>query len=235
MHEMMARYEGTCAGCGKQIRAGSKIMYDPDKRLTYHAGCESAADIEAPYRVAGGSGYGSGGWTPGQVLRRPADMNQPDYITVVRVGKRYYSSDGMSFGVGDDAGYVYWADCRLATPEEVAAKRAEEEIANAMKRAKTRVYEIRHWIMDHGERPEDAGVVRGTVLLDTQDMYGGGGWFVLQPEAIWYVRNNGADGDNWAENNVRTGGAGAIGWRIPMDQALADELRSLDQMLSNED
>lgn len=34
-----------------------------------------------------------------------------------------------------------------------------------------------------------------------------------------------ADGDNWGCNNVRTGGAGAIGWRIPFDAQIADDLR----------
>jgi hypothetical protein len=29
------------------------------------------------------------------------------------------------------------------------------------------------------------------------------------------------DGDNWASNNVRTGGAGAKGWRTAFDKELA--------------
>lgn len=41
--------------------------------------------------------------------------------------------------------------------------------------------------------------------------------------------NNGRDGDNWSRNNVTTGGAGAIGWRIPYDEAVACELRELAQ------
>ncbi len=69
--------------------------------------------------------------------------------------------------------------------------------------------------------------MEGERLIDTQDLYGGGGWFVVGPEGIWRVENNGRDGDNWSANNVRTGGAGAIGYRVPFDQALADELHAL--------
>ena len=36
---------------------------------------------------------------------------------------------------------------------------------------------------------------------------------MVQDEYIWIIENNGADGDNWSLNNVRTGGAGAIGKR----------------------
>ena len=47
------------------------------------------------------------------------------------------------------------------------------------------------------------------------------------PEYLWYVQNNGMDGDNWTLNNVRTGGVGAIGWRVPATSPLAEELRRL--------
>ena len=55
--------------------------------------------------------------------------------------------------------------------------------------------------------------------------YGGGTWVVIEPggDYFWYVENNGADGDDWSRNNVQTGGAGAIGYRLPM----TDEARVL--------
>ena len=48
-------------------------------------------------------------------------------------------------------------------------------------------------------------------------LYGGGVWVVIEPggQHFWYVENNGADGDDWSRNNVSTGGAGAIGYRVP--------------------
>jgi hypothetical protein len=70
-------------------------------------------------------------------------------------------------------------------------------------------------IQKWGTRPE-AEQPDGEVIWDTQNIYGGGDWFVASTDqkTIWYVKNNGADGDNWSYNNVRTGGAGAIGWKM---------------------
>lgn len=237
MCEMMtARYSGICAGCGETIVPGREVAYDPETKLVYHPRCQAAAAIAAPFRLSGGSGYGCMGWEPGQVVRCSEAFRgcgYPEYVTVVRLGERYYGHDGMRFGVGDERGYVYWIDCRPATEEEIAAKKAQEEAAQTVIRARARVKEIARSIIDQGDRPANAGIVQGETLLDTQDIYGGGDWFVLQPDAIWYVQNNGRDGDNWSYNNVATGGAGAMGWRIPLDQALADDLRSLDHMLGD--
>jgi hypothetical protein len=47
------------------------------------------------------------------------------------------------------------------------------------------------------------------------------------PRSIWLVRGNGSDGDNWAPNNVRTGGAGAIGRRLPWTPELEARVRAL--------
>ena len=57
-----------------------------------------------------------------------------------------------------------------------------------------------------------------------QNIYGGGEWFVIGEERIWHVRNNGTDGGDWSLNNVRTGGAGAIGYSVPFDNNLAHRL-----------
>lgn len=229
-----ARYAGICAGCGETIVPGRQIAYDPDTKLVYHPNCQAAAAIPAPFRLSGGSGYGCRPWTPGQVVRCSDILRErgyPEYVAVVRVGERYYGQDGMSFGVGDESGYVYWAQCREATPEEIAIAHQAEEDARRREEARRRVRQIKEDIVNHGERPAKAGAVRGEVLFDTQDIYGGGDWFVIQPEAIWYVRNNGADGDDWSRNNVATGGAGAVGWRVPFSQELVDELRQLARLL----
>ena len=52
---------------------------------------------------------------------------------------------------------------------------------------------------------------------------------------IWYIENNGMDGDDWSRNNVMTGGAGAIGWMIPYDKKLADELKELNDIIPKKD
>ena len=62
------------------------------------------------------------------------------------------------------------------------------------------------------------------------NIYGGGWWYVIQADKIWYVANNGSDGDLWSLNNVRTGGAGAIGQYVSFDAALASKIRKLTKL-----
>jgi len=57
------------------------------------------------------------------------------------------------------------------------------------------------------------------------NIYGGGKWFVLAEDKVWAVANNGHDGDCWAYNNIRTGGAGAIGYCVPRTEELVGEIR----------
>lgn len=59
------------------------------------------------------------------------------------------------------------------------------------------------------------------------NIYGGGWWFVIQSDKIWYIRNNGRDGDLWAINNVQTGGAGAIGRWVPYNAELAEKIKKI--------
>ncbi len=63
--------------------------------------------------------------------------------------------------------------------------------------------------------------------LNPENPWGGGEWWVIQPDWIWHVQNNGFDGDDWNRNNIETGGAGAIGVRVPFSETLAAQIRSL--------
>jgi hypothetical protein len=60
-----------------------------------------------------------------------------------------------------------------------------------------------------------------------QNIYGSGQWWIIQNNWIWHIQNNGMDGDDWGKNNVNTGGAGAIGVRVPFSDELAEKIRSL--------
>jgi hypothetical protein len=130
---------------------------------------------------------------------------------------------------GDYGCYCYY---REATADEIAGLEASEAQAQATREAaqakKQALQEIRALIMAEGEQPIGNNTPEGERVHDSQDIYGGGDWFVIGPEYIWYVKNNGRDGDDWAYNNVRTGGAGAIGWRVDYRQELADKLQSLE-------
>jgi len=117
---------------------------------------------------------------------------------------------------------------RTVAGQREAAKRRREAPAEVRKRAIVqRVKEIACEIRETGERPAGLNDPIGDRLFDTQDIYGSGDWFVVGPEYLWYVQNNGMDGDNWNLNNVRTGGAGAIGYRVPATSPMTAELRSL--------
>jgi hypothetical protein len=114
-------------------------------------------------------------------------------------------------------------------PEDCAKVKAEVRIRNESARTKGEArknlmllcQKSEYYVQGTGHRP--AGE---EIYIDKHSIgYGGGTWVVIEPgeNYFWYVKNNGADGDDWSRNNVMTGGAGAIGYRLPM----TDEARIL--------
>jgi hypothetical protein len=234
-----ARYPGRCAKCGQPIHPGQQISWDPQTRQSTHVTCPTQSEAPqtttqeaAPYHLSGGEGYGYTGWKRGQVVRAPQRLREqgyPEWLCVVRSSERYIRDDGMSFGVGDESGYVYSAECREATAEEAAPQIEAARKQAEIKAAKARVAEIGRQIMQTGERPEASSTnAQGERLLGEHTIYGGGNWLILAADGIWYVQGNGGDGDDWTANNL----PGAIGRRIPFDAALATELRQLATILS---
>lgn len=156
------------------------------------------------------------------------------FYTILTRSRRRVYEDGLSFGLADDEGEIVSGKARLATEEEAApviaaiakaaARKAERQAISAERKAL--VAQIR----EQGDRPEHTV---GDRLLDTVTIYGGGDWFEVTPEGIWYCLNNGSDGADWSQNNVKTWGAGAIGWRIDFDQAIADRINALVQRTDN--
>ncbi len=102
-----------------------------------HVGCQTPSIPTDAIRIGGGSGYGCSGWQSGQVIRNTARNIQnggPEWLFVLACTRKYIREDGMSFGVGDENGYLYTAVCRPATPEEAAPRIAEVRAAEARKR-----------------------------------------------------------------------------------------------------
>lgn len=176
----------------------------------------------------------------GMAYRLTARIDRSEWAKIARYMLYVTTNDGMGMDADDhNLGWVTFypreveealgitGDLTVAGQRE-AAKRRREAPAEVRKRAiAQRVKEIAHEIRETGERPSGLNAPAGDRLFDTQDIYGGGDWFVAGPEYLWYVQNNGMDGDNWGLNNVRTGGAGAIGYRVPVTSPLTDELRRL--------
>lgn len=231
-----ARYSGTCAVCGKRISVGEKIEWDKATKTVVHPECASALTEPAPYTLRGGSGYGYRGWQRGQIVRasdRLRENGYPEWLYVVRAKREYCSEDGMSFGVGDESGYLYTAWCREATPEETAPYIAKMEAEQIRRQKLARVNAIADMIRIDGELPAySESNATGEILLDTFNAYGSGTRFVIDSDSIWFVQNNGMDGDDWSRNNA----PGMICWRIPMkmNERLADELRSLANDLQSD-
>jgi hypothetical protein len=131
---------------------------------------------------------------------------------------------------GEKGCYCYY---RAATPEEISDLEKEEAMRVAERaeidRRKAALAAIKGHIVQTGECPAGRFRLDGEKLHNTGDLYGGGDWFVITPDEIWYVENNGADGDEWSRNNVITGGAGAVGWRVPFDAAIVKRLREIEE------
>ncbi len=186
------------------------------------------------FMISKGSGYGGRPFKVGSVLRNEDHKiaeGQPEYLYVISSKEEYVRYEGMSFGVGDEQGYIYSAKVRAATDEESMGLRMQIEKKENIRKHKQRLKEIGQQIQQTGERPEGTNKPEGKRYADTQNIYGGGEWFVIGEKYIWYVENHGMDGDSWDNNNVRTGGAGAIGWRIPFDKEIADMIIKSDQIV----
>lgn len=229
MRTIKAQYPGECCVCGKGIARGDLIEYEKGHPIR-HAACQMP-DIPADaIHLSDGSGYGVQGWTPGEVIVNPRGA-EPPFLYVLTASSRYVREDGLSFGVGDESGYIYEAVCRAATDEEAAPLRIALAEQQKKQEAEKRRRALAEQIKSTGERPDGKYQPEGHRITDRQNIYGGGDWFVLGTEHVWYVLNNGHDGDDWSANNVRTGGAGAIGWRVARAGELERQLLSIEAVL----
>jgi len=189
--------------------------------------------------------YNVDGYQVSQAVRYGDGWAVVTDVRTFRIDEETASMYGSCF-LGHEGGRGYIGVCRPATEKETLE--AEEEVLEAEeaeriqaalcqkhKSLQNRVEQIARRIRDEGDSPDPSGpsvLIGGQKIFDTQDIHGGGEWFEITDTHIWHVRNNGMDGDNWSQNNVRTGGAGAIGWRIPLDHTTVDELQSLADELA---
>lgn len=232
---MKAKYPGTCRTCGGAIRPGDTIDWEARTRQAFHLQCPPvtprpaaptqeavpAAKAPAAIELSGGSGYGCQGWTVGQVVRsgaRAMAQGQPEYLMVVTAGKTYHREEGMSFGVGDDRGYIYWATCRAATEAESAGLRERLAAKQRAEARKAELQAIAEEIRQAGERPECAAYPRG-VVVEVEPRFRA---LVLADDGIWLTQYNGGDGDRWDLSNLPA----HIGWRVPRDETLVARIEA---------
>lgn len=137
---------------------------------------------------------------------------------------------------GELGAYFYYRD---ATEVERAQYEAEQAAARQRTSDLRELDQIAHRIASEGEYPISSEPITldGEWLdhpRDPMNIHGGGKAFVKTRGHIYFLRNHGADGDSWANNNIRTGGAGAMGWRVPFDQDLWQRIEHLVAALSPE-
>lgn len=72
------------------------------------------------------------------------------------------------------------------------------------------------------EYPPEADV-EGETVYDTYSIYGAGSRIVIGDAWVWWVDNNGMDGDDWSRNNCRLG----IARRLPRTDELVEDAHAL--------
>ena len=156
-------------------------------------------------------------------------------FAVIDVSSDFISDDGESFGAPFDRGWQHTVYTRAATAEETATLVATERAKASRSDAVRQVADLEQIIKTKGSRPPGRNSVSGDVLLVRDAnlrMTGGGSWFQITNSGdIWFIQNNGSDGADWAQNNVATSGAGAIGWRLQHAKDVETRLRALDTIL----
>lgn len=222
-----AKFAGKCAVCDKSIVVGSSIEYTKDVPVR-HADCQPIEIPETAIYLSGGSGYGYKGWHIGEVI-----LEKGEFFKVIQASSKYYrdGDEAMSFGVGDESGYFYSARAIPATEEEAAPLKAAMAEKQKIKDAERLRRAISAEIKEKGIFAPKNSYPEGEFITNRQTIYGGGDWFVIGNDKVWYVLNNGHDGDDWSANNIGTGGAGALGWYVPKTEDILGKLLEMEEVL----
>ena len=132
----------------------------------------------------------------------------------------YVDEEDENLGIGP-MGWIGWL---VACPDQDAcgARKAElrrEAVALATRKKQIDNLERRLFSVGEYITSEDGICLDGIVWERPNrghNIYGGGTQYVVTRAYIWQIQNNGMDGDDWSQNNIRTGGAGAIGYRFDL-------------------
>lgn len=118
-------------------------------------------------------------------------------------------------------------EMRAAHQASIDANRAyETRYSEIMKQRgfwKSKIYELANLAGPcTKEQAAHAATCPRRLVLDMTgaDIYGGGEWCHVDGEDLYFVTNNGSDGDDWSLNNYATGGAGAICYYLPGEAPL---------------
>lgn len=179
----------------------------------------------------------NGAYTRGEIVR------DGDKIGKVIKAWKYFEPDSMSLGhIWQDGAWMHWAKIDTdITKSELKTFLEEEERINKETQERDRirkeenrrkktiedsVYKLKNYIQNNGSYPKNKNErVIGEIIFDDFNIYGGGYRVIVQDDVVWFLENNGSDGDNWSYNNIVTGGAGAIGHYAEIDETIRDLIK----------
>ena len=116
--------------------------------------------------------------------------------------------------------------CKKGKQEQEERRRKEREEKEEKEKLEARLFSDDNGEYIHEEKPFFVDGIKWEKEGSGFNIYGGGVQYVKQEKYIWKLKNNGMDGDNWSKNNVRTGGAGAIGYKYEKTAERMDFLRA---------
>ena len=128
---------------------------------------------------------------------------------------------------GDD--YFFVVTYEPLSELEMERYNLEKLKKEGVNKANERIREIIEIIQTRGQCPKKLEITGDkyiTTKSEQNSIFGGGEWINIDDDRVFYVKNNGSDGDDWSRNNVETGGAGGIGW-ILKDSEISKELLRL--------
>jgi hypothetical protein len=226
---------GLTAAEADKITAAFKAHYErqaqrqKDRIKAEMAEAEARARAAAPdapvFTLSGPDGAAPPG--PGETAR----LGDGRAVTGLRTWKKYYGEDGWTFGVMDESGYLYFSECREATPEERAGLEGREARQARREGLMERAAELSRTA--DGEIPAevtgDLHALPSARIRPARRTEAGAPYIQLRTDegagALWLLIYNGADGDNWSYSNY----GAYIARRIPLTPelaALAADLRA---------
>lgn len=110
--------------------------------------------------------------------------------------------------------------------KKVAKKREaeREELKNAINK-KIADLKKEYLTEEQGQEVSKLPIITAPRLgWEGASIYGTGRWMAKDDQYLYLIYNNGTDGGDWRMNNVPTGGAGAIGYRIEISSETIKEL-----------
>lgn len=202
---------------GTKTRWGSTYIYKPSAIVTPELIAHQQALADARKWLGYAEGDAAKGWDHSNAINKTLDLDADAYPEIA--DRLTALRQKVAENKAANAAAVKAAEeaARKKAAEKKAREKRINEIENKIKKAENYAQNV---------DPKD---LEGEVLLDTFDIYDGGERIITNDRWLWWIQNNGGDGDDWSVTNVYGGPGtpGGIGWRIPRDEALVKELRGL--------